>query len=270
MNVIIKRLLEFYKEFSRKEVGILPSYLAFYILLSFIPLLTLTLVSLSLINRDNDTLLMVLQDVFPSNVYRFISQFVDNTHVKVQVFTINNLVLLYLASRIYYSIYHSNTIIVKTKCCRNFIYDKLIALLNTAIILVTVIVLTVVLIMGNYFNHFLMDYFHFVHSFTELMRILVTLFAVSLFTIVIMLSLPHYQFKIKRVWKGALVSSILIMLMSYIFKEYVEHYSNYQSTYYAFSTILVLILWIYLISYSIIIGLVVNYHFEKINNHNTK
>jgi len=69
MKRIIRPFREMYGIYRLREVRILPAYIAFYFLLSFIPLLTLIMTSLSLINRNNVDFLLILQEVFPDTVY---------------------------------------------------------------------------------------------------------------------------------------------------------------------------------------------------------
>src|SRR5690554_4674354 len=154
-----KYLKDMYKTFKRKEVRVLASYISFYILLSFIPLLGLILASLSLINQNNDQLLIIFSEIFPANVYQLLRQFMDYYGANVSIFTINNLILLYLASRIHYAIYTSNGIILNTKKRRVFIREKAIALVSTVVIIITILVLFIVLILGRYLNLFLLNYF---------------------------------------------------------------------------------------------------------------
>lgn len=263
MNQFIPYLLKVYKEMTRKEVSILPSYISFYILLSFVPLLSLILISLSLIYNDNQDFILLLAEVFPVNVYTFITQFVNRYQLNYSIFTINNIILLYLSSRIYFSIYHGNTIIFKSKIKRNVIFDKLLAFVNTLIILVIIVTLAIIIVLSTYFNKFLEVCVTGVPCINEFIRILL-IFGV-LFTLVsfMMFSLPRYKYNIKRIIKGSITSTILIMLSSYIFRIYVDIYSNYDNIYYTFSTFIVFILWIYIISYAILIGLVVNYIEDK-------
>lgn len=257
-----------YQEFKRKEVGILPTYISYYFLLSFIPLIGLILTALSLLGQSDEVFLSFLKDVFPENVFLYIKQFVAYYGQNTRIFTINNLVLLYLTSRIYYAIYHSNTIIIQQKCCRNFIFDKLIAMLNTLIILVTIIVLALVIILGNYFVAYLEHYLQLTRSGATLINACIGITAVIGFNCVVMLSLPQNQFKFRHAITGGIVSAVIMLILSFGFKIYVDYYSNYNPIYYTFSTIIAFILWIYFISQAIVIGLITNYLINKNSNSN--
>lgn len=264
----MKRLINYSKGIytdylKRKEIRILPSYISFYILLSFIPLLALVLVSFTLINRNNQTLLVILSEIFPQNVYQFIRQFVEYYAVGTSVFTINNLVLLYLASRIYYAIYHSNVIIMKQKSRRNFIYDKSVALVSTLIIILTILILVAILVLGRYLTVYLTNYFLWSAQLTNLLRIGITIGAVFLLSTSIMISLPDYRFNYRKVWRGSIVTALVMIVATIGFQIYVDNFSNYANIYHTFSTILIFILWVYLMSYAIVIGLIVNSSLNK-------
>ena len=256
-------LREMYEIYKRREVRILPSYIAYYFLFSFIPLLTLILSAFSLINRNSVDFLLFLEDIFPESVYLAIQRLISYFNTGVNLFTINNIVLLYSASRIYYSIYHANAIILNTKCCRHFLLDKTIALFSTAIILLTIFVIIIFFALGRYVNQLLNQYFLWNNFLANLFLSIAAVFAVILFSTVIMLSLPDNQFRLRKVWRGSITSALLMMISSFGFRIYVETYANYRNVYYTFSTVLIFILWIYLMSMSIVIGLIVNAYINE-------
>lgn len=57
---------------------------------------------------------------------------------------------------------------------------------------------------------------------------------------------------------GATLATVMIMVISVFYELYVAYYANYNDLYGSLGTILVLLLWIYLISYALIIGFELN------------
>lgn len=57
---------------------------------------------------------------------------------------------------------------------------------------------------------------------------------------------------------GATLATLLIMIISVLYELYVAYYANYNELYGSLGTVLMLLLWIYLISYSLIIGFELN------------
>ena len=208
-------LREMYEIYKRREVRILPSYIAYYFLFNFIPLLTLILSAVSLINRNSVDFLLFLEDIFPESVYLAIQRLISYFNTGVNLFTINNIVLLYSASRIYYSIYHANAIILNTKCCRHFLLDKTIALFSTAMILLTIFVIIIFFALGRYVNQLLNQFFLWNNFLANLFLSIAAVFAVILFSTVIMLSLPDNQFRLRKVWRGSITSALLMMISSF-------------------------------------------------------
>ncbi len=258
MKRIIRPFREMYGIYRLREVRILPAYIAFYFLLSFIPLLTLIMTSLSLINRNNVDFLLILQEVFPDTVYITLFRLISYFETGVNLFTINNILLLFSASRIYYSVYHANAIILKSKCCRHFLLDKTIALVSTLIILFAIFVMILFFGLGRYVNHFLYTYFLWNQALAKILSSLIAILSVILFTLVIMLSLPENEFRFSKVWRGAVTSALLMILTSFGFRIYVESFANYDNVYYTFSTVVIFVLWIYLMCTAIVMGLIVN------------
>lgn len=267
-NKYYRKAFQIQKIFNRKEVRILPAYISFYFLLSFIPLLVLVMTLLALVNQ-NQQLITLFKEVFPEDVYLSLTRLVGYFNMGNAIFTFSNILLLLSASRIYYSIYHSNSIILKTKCCRNFFFDKLIALASTLAIIITVLVLVTTFVLGRYINIFLYRYFTWNSILSSILMSIIGVSAIILFTTVIMLSLPDNEFKLKKVWRGSIVSALMMVVTSVAFKIYVDSFKDYSSVYYTFSTLLVFVLWIYFMSYAIVIGLVINYYFNEHRNHNS-
>jgi len=99
-----KRLiLKVYRILSRREVNLLAPYIAFFILLSFLPILTLTFEVIFLAINNNQEVLETLKEVMPTNVYNMTVRLINHNPNNVSLITISNIFLLYLASQIYQS-----------------------------------------------------------------------------------------------------------------------------------------------------------------------
>ena len=80
--------------------------------------------------------------------------------------------------------------------------------------------------------------------------------------IVIFLSLfiytPNEKITIKDAIPGAIISTISWNVISYMYSYYANNFTNYEVVYGSIGGVIVLITWIYLISWSILIGSKVN------------
>lgn len=69
---------------------------------------------------------------------------------------------------------------------------------------------------------------------------------------------PNKSLKIKDVIPGSIISTLVWLSISFFYSYYVNNFSNYEFIYGSIGGIIVLITWLYLSSWSILIGLEVN------------
>ena len=67
----------------------------------------------------------------------------------------------------------------------------------------------------------------------------------------------------KHVYRGAFVTLGYTAIASIIFSIYLALFANFNQLYGSLSTLLLFLLWMYLISKGIVVGIVVNYYFDK-------
>ena len=75
----------------------------------------------------------------------------------------------------------------------------------------------------------------------------------------------------RSVLPGALFTSVIWLLGSFLFSWYISNFSNYNKTYGSLASIIILILWLYITSFIIIIGAEINaiIHQRKVINGHT-
>ena len=69
---------------------------------------------------------------------------------------------------------------------------------------------------------------------------------------------PDQEIPSKSVTSGAIFTTVGWVLATEIFAFYIERFSRYDLFYGSISNILVLILWVYLLSYIYVFGMVIN------------
>ena len=73
---------------------------------------------------------------------------------------------------------------------------------------------------------------------------------------------PDKKVPSKSVTGGALFTTAGWILATYIYSFYITKYANYSVFYGSLANIVILILWVYLLSYILVIGMALNYHEE--------
>lgn len=69
--------------------------------------------------------------------------------------------------------------------------------------------------------------------------------------------------RLRYIWPGALLASLVWLLASAIFSIYVEHWGNYEATFGSVSAAVVLLLWLYNSAQIFVLGAAFNAALEK-------
>jgi membrane protein len=77
---------------------------------------------------------------------------------------------------------------------------------------------------------------------------------------------PNKTIESKTVTVGALFTTVLWIILTRIYSYYVSNFSNYDIFYGSLSNIIILLLWMYLLSYVFVIGLSINAQNNRIKD----
>ena len=261
MKQKFKRFLHYLIISIRKpEMEVLPGNLAFFFMMMLIPLLTVLATVLANIDVGKASLYDALIVSFPDNIATLISSIAGSGStgsIWVIIF-----VSLFLASNGTYSmIVTSNSIygIKKTSYIRNRIK-------SFVLIVLLVILFTILLIIPTISNKVL----SFIADITKtnmatniyfmLYRFLkypVIFLLVFIFIKILYKYSPSGVHK-KRTSYGAVFTSFFLVISTWLYSFYIDYFSNYETVFGGISSILFLMLWIYLISYIFVLGMNIN------------
>lgn len=262
-NQTIKDFIQIIK---KPELRILPGQIAFYFLMSLIPIIAIIALIASFINK-NFNLLTTLESAIPKVL-------ADIVYALVNVEPTTNIVLIIIcyiwlasngtssitiAADTLYGIEAPNYIKLKLK---SIIMILIMILLLTFIICIPVfgdIILESVLKILNRptsFDKFVNAY----HSLKYITTFIIVFLNIKLlFTIA-----PDKTIKSKHTTYGALFTSISWLIVTEIFAFYITNIAKYNLVYGNFANILILLLWIYLLAYLLVFGLAINVNKDEV------
>ncbi len=246
---------------EHREIKILAPYIAFFILLSFIPILTLIFEVVYFTVNNNEDILIVIKEVLPSDVYTVLVRLIERHSYHASILTLSNLFLLYIASKIYSAFYTSYLLIYNIKPKKLIFRTRIISFINTLLLIILIFFLCVITIFSKYLyelleiyllNYLISRYFyHYVHLVLSVMII------TSIVTF-LMYSVPDFRQRFRDVIQGALFTTFGWIIVSFGFKLYTDYYANYENIYKTFTQLFVFVMWIYLLSYVLIVGMIIN------------
>ncbi len=270
-NKVKKVINHIYKNINRPEMGVLPGHLAFYFLLMLIPLLTLLGSLLASINFLTSSISDILYNNLPQNIADliiFISK-QESSNVSIWMLLIPTLIL---ASNGTYSMIITSNSIYKVKNA-NYFFNRTKAFFMLILLITLFLFLLLVPTFGNVIFKIIgaiitdsnvtedISYFIF-----KIFKYPLTFFAVYLVVKILYIASPNIKIERKQVTFGALFTSIMWVICTWLYSYYIEYMSTYETFYGGISNLLFLMLWIYVISYIFVLGMAMNaskYEIEK-------
>ena len=271
MNKVNTHLNKFIKdviEIIRKPVmSILPGQLSFFLLLSLIPIILIIGIMSSLASISTNDIINMVNNGLPADTSSLIIPLLTGRGMdyNVLILIISALLLVSKGSR---SIMRVASIIYGTK-------DKISVRLTLksyvlAILLVLLFVFMIVIpLLGTRILYFLSN-FKAISSITDnlikmydIIKWPITMIVLFINLKIIYIYSPNKKIPHSSVDKGTLFTTICWMIFTAIYSFYITHLTKYNLFYGGAANLIILMLWIYLISYIFVLGMAINAGYLK-------
>ena len=255
-------MLKIFKILMKPEMRILPGQLAFFLVLTIIPLVALIATFAAALSISTETIRLAISESVPKEVAGIINSIMagNGINFNIIIFYISAFIL---ASNGTYSMVNTSNEIYKVEP-KNILFRRGKAILMTFILMGLFIFLLLVPVFGT-------NLFEIIKNATgnstvvrviqEMLKILkYPLILVILFINIKLMYIiaPDREIPSKSTNKGALFTTIGWVLATEIFAFYIDKFARYDIFYGSISNILVLLLWVYLLSYIFVLGMVIN------------
>ena len=247
---------------KKPEMGVLPGHLAFFFVLSIVPLITLLVFFGSFLNIPSNQLLSFFNKSLPSNVSSFlVPAFTENTINFGTILLL--LVTLFIASNGFHSIIVTSNTLYNIKNA-NPIKSRIKAFIVTMIFLGLILFMFIIPIFGNQIINIISNLFHNKNAY-NIMITIYNVLQIPLSLIFVYLSIkliytisPDEEIKSSEVTSGAIFTTVTWVFATQIYSFYISNFSNYSRVYGNLSNIIMLMLFIYLLSYIFVVGMALN------------
>ena len=266
MKIVKEYLNELFELINKEEMKILPGHLSFFLILSLIPFITLIAIICNMLGISGIDIIDFLAKIIPTAVTDLIKPFIESNGS-------NGVVLYFLVGFIlvsngaYAITLTSNTLYgIKNK---NYIKGRIKALFLTILLMFLFVFILFVLAFGNMIVKFILSFQIFNNTPNLIYNLFVYLkWPIAFIIIYIILKFiyvvaPDKKIKSKSVTKGAIFTTICWIIVTALYSYYANNIANYDRFYGNLSNIIVLMMWIYIISYILVIGIAIN-----VNNYN--
>ena len=255
-------IIKVFNLLMKPEMRILPGHLAFYLVMTIIPLVALLVTLAAALSITTDTIRVTMADTIPEGILSILDGIIAGNGINF------NIVVFYfsaflLASNGTYSMINISNEIYKLKP-RDVISRRLKAILMIFILVGLFLFLIVVPVFGSTLFEIIRASTGNADTITFFQKILIIL-KYPLILIVLYINIkmmyviaPDREIPSQTTKIGAAFTTIGWVLSTEIFAFYIERFARYDVFYGSISNILVLLLWVYLLAYIYVFGMVIN------------
>ncbi len=269
---MIKRFKAFLQKvfmvITRPEMRVLPGQLAFFFVLSVVPIVTLITYAASFLHLPMDFISNFIGKAFSYDVAKLIAPMIQVTNIDFQFF-LTLLVGYYIASNGAASmIICSNTIYGIPD--RDFLHRRIKAIIMTFLIVFLFIFILVVPVFGQNIIE-MIEYVNMndtitktIHFAFNLLKGPIAWFIIFCFIKILYTMAPDRNIDSSYVNYGAIFTTAMWVLVTALYSYYINHFANYAVFYGGLANIVMLMLWVYFLAYVFVIGMALNYKEEII------
>lgn len=261
--VKIKKKVERYiakvwKAFNKMEMRVIPGNVAFFFVLALIPIIMIILFLTSCFSLSVDSVIDLIYDVFPKEASNIIVSVISGKGFDTGVGAFNVAIFMIASNGTYAVINGANTLygIKDSDALRDRV--KSLFLLVILVFLILFLIFVPVLggkILGLFKEGIIVWELLVVYKFLKwpFSFLLVYVTVKLIYTMA-----PSKVISSKSTTYGALFTTFGWVIATIIFSCYLEYFANYNVIYGNLSSIIILMMWIYIISYLFVLGIAIN------------
>ena len=259
MRIFIKRVISIIR---LPEMRILPGQLAFFLVISIIPLITLVVTIGSGFGLPATSIKETIESVVPSNILEYLVPTANTSMLSFNVIVFFVAAFI-LASNGTYSIVNTSNEIYKVKG-NSEVKKRAKAVLMTIILVMLLLFLILVPAFGDVLVKLIIDSIHndsasnIIEGIYHILKYPISLFLIYYNLKLLYTIAPDTKISSRSTIPGALFTTIMWLISSKIYAFYVDYFANYNVFYGGMSNILVLLIWVYILAYIFTLGMCFN------------
>lgn len=280
---IIKKIstikINFEKKYGKVDLSNITSRaaeVAFFMLLSLFPFLLFTISAIVFIpDIYLNKYINILSIVIPSSAFvvfeGLIRSIIGNRSIKLVITSF--FLAIWSMSKAVKSLIRGVNRSYGVNETRSFFRVLFMSIIFIIMLLFMIIVSIFLLICGESIGRFVFDFIkldkYFIYIW-NICRYIVGICVIVIILVTLYTVMPNTNMKAKDSIYGAVVSTLLWILVSYVYSFYVNNFATYDVIYGSLGGVIVLMTWIYLSSWTILIGSEVNARLMYKKRKNTK
>lgn len=253
---------------KRPEMAVLPGQLAFFFVLSVVPIVTLITYGATLLNLSMDFITDFIYNAFGKSAASLIMPMVSISNIDFRFF-LTLIVGFYIASNGAASIIITSNAIYGIPDT-SFTRRRIKAIIMTILIVLLFLFILIVPVFGKK----IVDLFVlanvneiFINNVSFIFKIFkgpLSWFIMFIFIKILYTMAPDRKLESIYVNYGALFTTVMWVIVTTLYTYYINNFANYAMFYGGLANIVMLMLWVYLLAIIFVIGMALNYKEEVI------
>lgn len=244
--------------FNQMEMRVLPGNVAFFFVLALIPMITIVVILASYFSISVDTVIQFIQTLVPGDAGELIVEFISGKGFDSSVGAFHIIAFFSASNGTYAIINASNTLYQVADS--DALKDRIKSVLILFILVFLIVFLIVVPMFGEkilslFGSNAIVDNIKIIY---QILRWPMTFFFIYINLKLIYTVAPSKHIPSKSTTYGAGFTTIIWTLATAIFSYYLKYFANYNVIYGNLSSIIILMMWIYIISYVFVMGIAIN------------
>lgn len=257
-NRINNYIRKVWKVFNKMEMRVLPGNVAFFFVLALIPIITMTLIIASSFSLSLNNLIGFIDDVLPNEAGKIIIDFISGKGFDGSVGTFN-IIAFFVATNGTYAIINASNTLYKIDNS-DFLRERVKSIVLLFILIILIAFLLFVPVLGGTLlnlvnNNMVVDKIKIIY---HIFRWPFTFFMIYTTLKLIYTIAPSKKIASRTTTYGALFTTFWWTVATAIFSYYLKYFANYNVIYGNLSSIIILMIWVYIISYVFVMGIAMN------------
>ena len=268
---MIKKIWDYIMSFVGKimddHVGAYAAQSAYFVVLSAIPFLLLLLTLARYLPFSQLDITDGIVNAVPVSLKSIVRLIITEVYTKsFSVVPVSAAIALWSAGKGFMALSNGLNVIYGVKETRNYLYMRIRSTIYTMLFIVAIVLTLILMVFGRNIRDLLVTYWPFIRDITDFIlrfSTVITMFVLAVFFLLFYVFLPNRLMKVKDQIPGALLTSVAWSAFSFGFSLYFEHFKGFANMYGSLTTILMIMLWLYICMYLFLIGAEVNVQLEE-------
>lgn len=263
---LIVTILEMKRDMERHHVGAYAAQAAYFIMLSFLPLIILLLTMIQFTGIGKANLYHLIRDLVPLGFQSWLLSILDEMYSRTAAtVSVSALVTVWSAGKSFMALNRGMNVVCQVEKRQNYFLMRLRGAVFALLFVILVAAALLLIVFGTSIHELFAVYFPFLAIFTRILlsfRMVMMLALFTAFFALLYMFLPNRRAGFFEQLPGALLAAAGWYLFSYGFSIYIE-YSHAFNMYGSLTTLILLMFWLYFVMYIVLTGLEWNCRREK-------